>query len=207
MKNVFLDANNLFYKVWFLYRNRGLKTIYDMFFSILKITLQQDNISVYDQVNNIKIIWDSGFGSWRSKIYKEYKKTRDPIAIFGSEEEKEKFYDMRTKVKWHIENKTAFKQIQINLFEADDVISRLVENRKNMDYEIIIISCDRDYYQLLRRSNPTVWIKRIGHPVKKNYNFFDFVGEYKIHPRYWVDMKSLAGDSGDNIKGIKGIIL
>ncbi len=77
--------------------------------------------------------------------------------------------------------------------ECDDLIGNLARYHDAMGDEVVVVSGDSDFIQLLD-TNPSV---KIYHPIKKIY--ID-------QPEYnYLDWKSLCGDKTDNIPGIKGV--
>jgi len=88
-------------------------------------------------------------------------------------------------------------------YEADDIIGTLAKMVEE-DPEFIgtIISSDRDLLQLLSNQLDMKLLKQKGF-IK--YNPTSFYEEYKIDPIKIIDLKALAGDSSDNIPGVKGI--
>jgi DNA polymerase-1 len=84
-------------------------------------------------------------------------------------------------------------------YEADDVIASVCQNLPGDDQGIIIGS-DHDLYQLLNDRvlmwNPT---------TKKAVTATSFTRDYGVSPIQWIDVKAIAGCSGDNVIGIKGV--
>lgn len=76
-------------------------------------------------------------------------------------------------------------------YECDDVIYTLVDNMK--DEEIIIVSNDSDFIQLLQKGYKNLRIY--------NYNKKNYIAAPDYH---YVSYKSLRGDKSDNIPGIVG---
>jgi len=76
-------------------------------------------------------------------------------------------------------------------YECDDVIGHVC-TEMHPDDEVVVISTDTDFIQLLERENVSLW-----NPIKKK-----FVERWSVN---YVDWKSLKGDTADNIKGLKGI--
>lgn len=88
-------------------------------------------------------------------------------------------------------------------YEADDIIgtfASMVEN--DPDFVGTIISSDRDLLQLVSNQLDMKLLKQKGF-IK--YTPESFQEEYKLDPIKIIDLKSLAGDSSDNIPGVKGI--
>lgn len=88
-------------------------------------------------------------------------------------------------------------------YEADDVIGTMVEKYKGNDLEIIIVSNDRDLWQLV--GNNVI----IMNPQSKGE--VDWIGEKEVMARYGfgpkkiIEYKALRGDSSDNIPGVYGV--
>ncbi len=92
---------------------------------------------------------------------------------------------------------------ELEPYEADDIIgtlARLVE--EDPEFNGTIISSDRDLLQLVSAQLDMKLLKQKGF-IK--YNPETFYEEYKLDPIKIIDLKALAGDSSDNIPGVKGI--
>lgn len=88
-------------------------------------------------------------------------------------------------------------------FEADDIIGTFAKKVEEDDNFIAtIVSSDKDLLQLLSEQVDIKLLKQKGHI---RYNPITFFAEYKIEPINIIDLKALAGDSSDNIPGVKGI--
>lgn len=85
--------------------------------------------------------------------------------------------------------------------EADDLIANIVFDLRLMDYEKLIVSDDKDMYQLLNTTTSMIKIRR-----KTTYTYHDFTGEYALSfPEKWAEVLALAGCKSDNVEGIRGI--
>ena len=86
-------------------------------------------------------------------------------------------------------------------FEADDLIASLTKKAVENNYKVVIISSDKDFYQLIKNKQVCVY-----EPVKDIlYDEESFIRDYGFVPAYMVDYLSLAGDATDNIPGARGI--
>ena len=88
-------------------------------------------------------------------------------------------------------------------YEADDIIgtfARMVE--EDPDFVGTIISSDRDLLQLV---SPQLEMKLLKQKDYIRYNPETFREDYGIEPIRIIDLKALAGDSSDNIPGVRGI--
>ena len=156
--------------------------------------------------DGVIVIWDGG-SEKRKAIYPEYKLREIKIKDGESEEEvakkEEEAESIRKRVQDFIDHiQDAFKfagliQCRVNGEEADDVIASMVRSIF-VDEVITICSNDQDFYTLL---SPTVSI----YNWKEHITLATFTDKYKLSPTDWPKVRSLTGDSADNIPGIKGI--
>ncbi len=146
--------------------------------------------------NKFIFCWDSK-KSKRKELYPDYKRHRhkekteieqieDNIAF-------KQFYDLRTTIL----PKLGFKNIYIQTgYEADDLIASIVKKNKE---EYIVVTNDDDLLQLLNFCD-------IYNPkTKKIETTRTFTEEYGIDPLIWSGIKSLAGCTSDNVKGVEGV--
>lgn len=91
-------------------------------------------------------------------------------------------------------------------WEADDVIGTVARACGKMDWDCVVVTGDRDSFQLI---DPHVSIKFVktkgGQTEATLYNEALFRAEYGFEPPYMVDLKALMGDSSDNIPGVAGV--
>ncbi len=95
------------------------------------------------------------------------------------------------------------KHFELAPYEADDIIGTLAKMADlDPEYDATIISSDRDLLQLI---SPVVDVKLLKQTGYIKYNPETFFNDYGIEPLKIIDLKALAGDSSDNIPGVKGI--
>ncbi|MBE6155061.1 MAG: DNA polymerase I [Firmicutes bacterium] len=95
------------------------------------------------------------------------------------------------------------KYLELAPYEADDIIGTLAKMADlDPEYDATIISSDRDLLQLI---SPVVDVKLLKQSGYIKYNPDTFKEEWGIEPIKIIDLKSLAGDSSDNIPGVRGI--
>jgi len=89
-------------------------------------------------------------------------------------------------------------------YESDDIIGTVARAAEKKDQDVIIMSGDLDFLQLvdhrirLAKFNGKIEQSEIYGP-EETYN------RYGIHPEQMIDYKAIIGDSSDNYKGIPGI--
>ncbi len=91
-------------------------------------------------------------------------------------------------------------------FEADDVIGTIVEEtKKKKDLEIVIATGDADAFQLVQGTRVRVFTMRKGLTDTVMYDEDGIRERYGFGPESVPDLKGIAGDPSDNIKGIVGV--
>jgi DNA polymerase-1 len=87
-------------------------------------------------------------------------------------------------------------------YEADDVISHISRNSPSYD-EIHIYSCDSDLLQLVNNKVRVVLFNST--KKTKVYGIDEVLEKYGVYPSEIRYLKSICGDSSDNVAGIKGV--
>jgi len=149
------------------------------------------------KTNDIIFCWDST-NSKRKELYPDYKANRVKEDITEEEEElKLSGYKQFDTLREEVLPLMGFKNVYFqDGYEADDLIATTVGWHEG---EFVIITADHDMYQLLDFAD--MW-----NPASKQlYTYDDFGQEWELSPIDWIDVKSLAGCSSDNIAGIKGV--
>ncbi len=90
-------------------------------------------------------------------------------------------------------------------FEADDLLGTIAEQLKvEKDTRVIIASGDMDTFQLIDGDKVTVYTLKKGNETAL-YTTKSVVERFGFGPEHIPDYKGFAGDTSDNIIGIKGI--
>ena len=155
--------------------------------------------------DKVIVAWDCGGGSRkRKRIDKNYKAGRTPVRLnrevrnLTLREEQDNKVWQQIRLSEYL-NELPIIQYCVEDVEADDIISYLVQNKRLADWQKVIISSDKDFYQLC--DDKTV----IYRPTQKEVlNKYSVVERYGIHPNHFALARAIAGDASDNLKGIKG---
>jgi DNA polymerase-1 len=89
--------------------------------------------------------------------------------------------------------------------EADDVIATLAEEAKGEGIDVVIVTGDRDSYQLVEDPHVRVLYNKRG---VSDYALYDEAGIFErcgVTPAQYPDYAALRGDSSDNLPGVPGI--
>jgi len=85
-------------------------------------------------------------------------------------------------------------------WEADDLIASAARFARERQYQVIILTRDKDLQQLLLGST-SIWDYGFSQPVTRR----DFVDRWGFEPEQWPDWQALVGDPVDCIPGIAGV--
>jgi len=137
------------------------------------------------------VIFDTPFKTFRNDIYPQYKANRGE----PPDDLKPQFSIIRDATE-------AFNLSYVEKpgFEADDIIATYATKAKKEDWEVQIVSSDKDLMQLIQ-TNVYMF-----DPMKMSVIGEKEVGEkFGVMPNRVRDVQALAGDSTDNIPGVPGI--
>lgn len=91
-------------------------------------------------------------------------------------------------------------------WEADDILGTVGRICSNNEWECVIVTGDRDSLQLIDENvHVKLVISNPGQTTATLYDEEKFREEYGFEPKKMVDLKSLMGDSSDNIPGVAGV--
>jgi DNA polymerase I len=89
-------------------------------------------------------------------------------------------------------------------FEADDIIATLATQAQAEDYQVLIVTGDRDALQLVS-DNVTVLYPRKGVSELTRFTPEAVQEKYGLTPAQYPDFAALRGDPSDNLPGIPGV--
>lgn len=90
-------------------------------------------------------------------------------------------------------------------YEADDVIGTIAKKIASKDVKVIIVTGDKDAFQLIEDGNITVYMPPHAREDAREYDEKGVEEKMGIPPTLIVDYKALSGDPSDNIPGVNGI--
>jgi DNA polymerase I len=194
-EEVFLiDGNSLAYRAFFALPEsiatadgRPTNAIYGFASMMAKILIDHSPKAVI-------VAWDRGW-SGRENVYAEYKSQRKsrPDLL------KEQWPHLAP-----LAEAFGFTNVSVEGYEADDVIATLARQATDAEIPVMIVSGDRDVYQLVRDGIKVMTTSR-GVTDTKIYDRDGVIERYGIPPELVTDFIGLKGDTSDNIPGVPGI--
>ena len=141
---------------------------------------------------HILVAFDRKEPTFRHDLFAEYKGTRKPMPE-----------DLRPQIDLlkEVLDVLGISRYEIPSIEADDIIGSAA---KKFNKETIIITGDKDSFQLVDDTT-SVYFTRKGISELEIFSNDNFKEKMGINPIQIIDLKSMMGDSSDNIPGIAGV--
>ncbi len=143
----------------------------------------------------ISVAFDRKAPTFRHLEYKEYKAGRKKMPPELA---------MQFPVLKEVLDAMNINMLEIDGFEADDIIGTVAVSAEKAGLSPLIITGDRDALQLATDVTKIIFTKR-GITEFEVYDKDAMIEKYGLTPQQFIDLKGLMGDSSDNIPGIPGV--
>jgi len=137
------------------------------------------------------IVFDSKGDTFRHKMYEEYKATRPGMP--------DDLIKQIPYIKQIVEG-LHINALELAGYEADDIIGTIVKQARSQGISTIIVSGDKDFYQLIDEDSVLLDTK-----TNQTIAEGDVRERFGVDPGGVVEVLGLAGDSSDNVPGVAGI--
>jgi DNA polymerase-1 len=189
-----IDGNSLAYRAFFALPEsigtsdgRPTNAIYGLASMLVKIIDEH-------HPQGVVVAWDAGY-SGREVTYDLYKAQRKPRPDLLREQ-------------WPhlmpLVEAFGYTNVKVEGYEADDVIASLVRQAREQAIEVMVVTGDRDAYQLVGEGVRVMSTSR-GITETKIYDREAVIERYGVPPELITDLMGLRGDTSDNIPGVPGI--
>ncbi len=196
MKLLVIDGNSLinraFYGIKLLTTKSGQFTngIYG-FINMLQKIMEME------APDGVAVAFDLRKPTFRHKMYAEYKAGRKGMPD-------ELASQMPILKNWL--SLMGYRVLEMEGYEADDILGTLSLACKNSGNECIIATGDRDALQLVSEKVTVLnTVTKMGRPEIIRYDIAAVKEKYGVGPEGLIDIKALQGDSSDNIPGVPGV--
>ena len=145
--------------------------------------------------DSVLVAFDAGKVTFRNKMYGDYKGGRQKTPSELSEQLpviRELLKDM------------GIESYELKNYEADDIIGTFATLGEDNDFQVTIVTGDRDLTQLAS-DKVTVMVTKRGVNDLEAYTPEHMKEVNGVTPTEFIDMKALMGDSSDNYPGVEGI--
>jgi DNA polymerase-1 len=199
IKRLFLiDGTALAYRSFFafirnpLINSKGINTggVFGFTNTLLKILREE-------KPDYMACIFDTSAPTFRHKAYPAYKATREKMP----DELRDQLPLMRQLVE-------AFRipLVEVEGFEADDVMGTIARQAEKQGLEIMLVTGDKDFMQLINDRIKMYNLRRSGQSSDVQIIGPDGVVEkLGVPPDQVIDFMGLMGDSSDNVPGVPGV--
>ncbi|KAF0498398.1 DNA polymerase I [Pediococcus acidilactici] len=194
-KLLLIDGNSIAFRSFFALHNSlekfknpdGLHTN-----AIFGFNKMLDSILKQYQPTAALVAFDAGKTTFRTEMYDDYKGGRSKTPPELSEQMP---YIKQLLTGYGI------KTYELPNYEADDIIGTLSLAAERDDYEVVVVTGDRDLTQL-SSAETTVAVTKKGVSEVEEYTPRHVKEKLGITPEQIIDLKGLAGDTSDNYPGV-----
>ena len=190
-----IDGNSLINRAYYAMRNPMMTKEGIYTHAIFGFVNMLDKIRKTYEPTHMAVAFDMKAPTFRHLEYGEYKAGRKKMPPELA---------MQIPLLKDILDAMGIKRIEVEGFEADDIIGTIARAAEEEGLEPYIITGDKDQLQLVTDVTKVVF-------TKKGVSEFDLYDEeffrekYGFEPIQFIDYKGLAGDSSDNIPGVAGV--
>ena len=196
-KILLIDAMGLIFRAYYAmiksprFTTKGLNTS-----AMLGFTNSLYEVLKNEKPTHVAVAFDTGAPTFRHVEYEHYKENREatPDDIVQSIPYIKRILD-------------AFQicMVGIDGYEADDLVGSLAKHAEIEGFEVLMLTSDKDYGQLVSDHIRMYKPGKFGQPAEI-LGVAEICEKYKIErPEQLIDMLGLWGDTSDNIPGVPGI--
>jgi DNA polymerase-1 len=196
-KLLLIDAMGLIFRAYYAmiksprFTTKGLNTS-----AMLGFTNSLYEVLKNEKPTHVAVAFDTGAPTFRHVEYEHYKENREatPDDIVQSIPYIKRILDA-----------FQIRMIGIDGYEADDLVGALAKHAEIEGFEVLMLTSDKDYGQLVSDHIKMYKPGKFGQPAEI-LGVAEICEKYKIErPEQLIDMLGLWGDSSDNIPGVPGI--
>ena len=196
MLTMALDGNSLAYRAFYalpedMANASGQVTNAVYGFTTMLLTLMRDH-----KPDGVVVVFDRPEPTFRHDAIPEYKAQRDkaPEVLIQQLGMIRELLDVLGVVWWEKAG-----------FEGDDLIATVAEHAERSGSDLIVVTGDRDSYQLVRDPHIRVLYNKRGVSDYALYNEAGIFERTGVTPAQYADYAALRGDPSDNLAGIPGV--
>jgi DNA polymerase-1 len=151
------------------------------------------NLLANEKPTHLAVAFDISRYSFRTREYPEYKGTRGetPSEFVGQIPLLEEALAAM-----------GIQTISKEDFEADDILATLAHEGSKLDYQVYVVSGDRDAIQMIHDNVTLLYPNARGVSELKRYDRNTVFERYGIEPHQYPDVAALVGETSDNLIGI-----
>jgi len=195
-KLILIDGNSLVYRAFFALPTTLTLPSGQVTNAVYGFTSMLIRLLIDEKPDAVAVAFDSKGPTWRHEHYAPYKAHReatpdDLISQFPLVKE--------------VLTALAIPIFELAGHEADDILATLTVKSRAQGDEVLVVTGDRDAFQLIRDSGVKVMTTRRGITDIVVYDRDKVIDRYGVTPEQVPDFLGLKGDASDNIPGVPGI--
>lgn len=170
----------------------------------------RDIVAAY-KVDKVLILQEGGGSRYRTGLHPEYKSTRKARRAKQTPEEQKEFAKFLNKADKTIELLRMLGALPVESWgvEADDIGGYLCHYLQPSEYQILLLSEDSDWSQLLYRPYTVMgsYKEMCKEPLNKErwLNYGQFTEKEGLSPDTYFVKKMMIGDTSDDVPGLDGV--
>jgi DNA polymerase-1 len=191
-----LDGHSLAYRAFFALPAENFSTSTGQHTNaVYGFTSMLINVLRDEQPTHVAVAFDVSRQTFRTEVYSDYKAGRSatPSEFQG-----------QISLLHEVLDALKIRYVEVDGFEADDVIATLTTQALEQDLEVVICTGDRDAFQLVTDSVTLLY------PVRGVSEVWRLTPQaieekYLVAPERYSDLAALVGETSDNLPGVPGV--
>jgi DNA polymerase-1 len=191
-----IDGHSMAYRAWFalpaenFVTSTGQTTNAVFGFTSMLINVLRD-----EKPTRVAVAFDRSEPTFRHEKYVEYKAGRTKAPD-----------EFRTQMSliFEVLDALGIKHLSAPGYEADDIIATLATQAEQDGEDVLIVSGDRDTFQLISDKTTVLYPSR-GVSEMKRYDPASLLEKYGLTPAQYPDFAALRGDPSDNLPSIPSV--
>lgn len=197
-KNIYLvDGSALVYRSFHAFSGRvqifsngqDVGMVYGFLLSILGLIKKE-------QPDRFAIVFDTGAPTFRHRMFDQYKANRPPM---------DEGLRAQLPLLTEIINLLKIPQMSLEGWEADDIMGTLAVRAAEDDYDVFLVTGDKDFYQLVNEKIKVYTLPTKRNPDRIIYDADGVKEKFGVYPEKVIDALAMIGDTSDNVPGIPGV--
>ena len=196
MKLLLIDGNSLVYRAFFalptdMATASGQVTNAVYGFATMLVTMVKDQ-----NPDGVLVVFDRKEPTFRHEAIPEYKAQREKTPEILLEQ---------LQIARELLDVLGIAHREAVGFEGDDIIATVAARAVSESHDVIIVTGDRDAYQLVKDPHIKVMYNKRGVSDYALYDEAGIVERTGVHPSKYADYAAMRGDPSDNLDGVPGV--
>ena len=191
-----LDGHSLAYRAFFALPAENFSTSTGQHTNaVYGFTSMLINVLRDEQPTHVAVAFDISRQTFRTEVYADYKAGRSatPTEFQG-----------QISLLHEVLDALKIRYVEVDGYEADDVIATLTTSALAEDMEVLICSGDRDAFQLVTETSTVLYpVKGVSELARMTPAAVE--AKYGVLPERYSDLAALVGETSDNLPGVPGV--